>query len=102
MAVLTILMTGAARRQAVDPAPPATMTKRPCRARIRLPAEPGIGFLTLGDRHWSGTGERSAAAMGGISRSAPDEVDRPDPGILRVVRVRGYEVDDLRDGAAAD
>ena len=34
MAVLTILMTGAAHRQAVDPAPPATTTKRPCRAGI--------------------------------------------------------------------
>ena len=49
MAVLTILMTGAAHRQAVDPAPPATMTKRPCRARIRLPAEPGIGSLWVTD-----------------------------------------------------
>jgi hypothetical protein len=35
--------------------------------------------------------------------SALDEVDRPDlPGILRFARVKGYEVDDLRDGAAAD
>jgi hypothetical protein len=67
MAVLTILMTGAARRQAVDPAPPATMTKRPCRARIRLPAERGIGFVALGDRHWSGTGERSAAVLRGAT-----------------------------------
>lgn len=49
MAFLTILMTGAAHRQAVDPAPPATMTKRPCRAGIRLPAEPGIGSLWVTD-----------------------------------------------------
>jgi hypothetical protein len=40
--------------------------------------------------------------MGGISGSALDEVGGTDPGILRFARVRGYEVDDLRDGAAAD
>jgi hypothetical protein len=40
--------------------------------------------------------------MGGISGSALDEVGGTDPGILRFARVRGYEVDDLRGGAAAD
>src|SRR5262245_58163132 len=49
MAVLTILTTGAARRQAVDPAPPATMTKRLCRARSRLPGAPGIESLWVTD-----------------------------------------------------
>ena len=49
MAVLTIVMTSAARSQAVDLAPAATVTKRPCRARIRLPAEPGIGSLWVTD-----------------------------------------------------
>jgi DNA-3-methyladenine glycosylase II len=38
----------------------------------------------------------------GRNGSALDEVDRPDPGILRFARVRGYEVDDRRDGVAAD
>ena len=49
MAVLTILMTGAAHRQAVDPAPPATTTKLPCRARIRLPASLGSGHSGVTD-----------------------------------------------------
>ena len=52
MAVLTILMTGAARRQAVDPAPPATMTKRPCRARIRLPAVAIGATLLAAEQTW--------------------------------------------------
>ena len=32
----------------------------------------------------------------------PTASSRARTGILRFVRVRGYEVDDLRDGAAAD
>jgi hypothetical protein len=39
-----ILITGAARRQVVDPAPPAAMPERPGRPRTRLPAQPGMGY----------------------------------------------------------
>ena len=59
MAVLTILVTGAARRPAVDPAPPATMPKRPCNPNP--PACRAWDRVTLGNRPWSGAGERSAA-----------------------------------------
>jgi|HubBroStandDraft_3_1064219.scaffolds.fasta_scaffold228376_2 hypothetical protein len=49
-----------------------------------------------------GENARRAAALGRISGSAPDEAGGTDPGIVRFARVSGYEVDDLRDGGAAD
>jgi hypothetical protein len=56
--------------------------------------------ITLGQEFLVACHTRTAA-MGGISGSAPDEVGGTDPGIVRFARVRGCEVDDLRDGAAA-
>jgi len=49
MAVLTIFMTGAARRQAIDPAPPATMPKRPWVPESACLPSPGSWRVTLGD-----------------------------------------------------
>ena len=63
MAVLTILMTGAAHRQAVDPAPPAAHdqeTPVPCQ---NLPACRAWDRVTLVTQPSSGAGERSAADM---------------------------------------
>jgi len=42
-------MAGAARRQAIDPAPPAIMPKRPWGPRIRRPAKPRI---MVGPSRW--------------------------------------------------
>jgi hypothetical protein len=57
------------------------MTKRQCRARIRLACR-AWDRVTLGDRPWFGTGERSAADLVGRMRGLTEACAVPELDVL--------------------